>query len=279
MSLFDAVAHSFTTVSTGGFSTHDASMGYFNSHTLLWISNLFMVLGAINFGLHFRVFSHRDYTEYFRDEETRVFLIIILVLSLLVATYLFFENTYTNALESISYSTFHIISFITSTGYGATGFSEWPATITLLLLFTGYLGGCAGSTAGGNKIIRNILTVKIFYRSLKQMIHPHGTFAIKYQGTSVQTEVRSAVMAFMFFSALSTIIITLLLMTTGLDFWSSLSAVAACVNVLGPGFGQLGSNFAPVSDLGTWLLSGAMILGRLEYFTVFAIFSPMFWKD
>jgi trk system potassium uptake protein TrkH len=279
MSLFDAVAHSFTTVSTGGFSTHDASMGYFNSHTLLWISNLFMVLGAINFGLHFRVFRHRDYSGYFRDEETRVFLIIILVLSVLVAGYLFFEDTYTNLFESMSYSTFHIISFITSTGYGASGFTEWPAAATCVLIMTGYLGGCAGSTAGGNKIIRNILTVKIFNRSLKQMIHPHGKFAIKYQRSPVQTEVRSAVMAFMSFSAISTIIITLMLMTTGLDFWSSLSAVAACVNVLGPGFGQLGTNFAPVTDAGTWLLSGAMILGRLEYFTVFAIFSPMFWKD
>ena len=279
MSLFDAVAHSFTTVSTGGFSTHDTSMGYFNSHTLLWISNLFMVLGAINFGLHFRVFRHRDYSGYFRDEETRVFLIIILVLSILVAGYLFFEDTYTNLFESMSYSTFHIISFITSTGYGASGFTEWPAAATCVLIMTGYLGGCAGSTSGGNKIIRNILTVKIFNRSLKQMIHPHGKFAIKYQRSPVQTEVRSAVMAFMSFSAISTIIITLMLMTTGLDFWSSLSAVAACVNVLGPGFGQLGTNFAPVTDAGTWLLSGAMILGRLEYFTVFAIFSPMFWKD
>lgn len=278
MSFYDALAHSFTTVSTGGFSTHDASMWHYQSHTLLWISNLFMMLGAINFGLHFRVYYRRNLGAYRQDEETRIFLLVVLVLSLLLAVYLFATSEYSHPGESFSFATFHVISFITSTGYGAASYTEWPIAATFLLVFCGYLGGCAGSTAGGNKIIRNILSIKIIGKTFKQMLHPTGVFMIKYQGQRVNSDVRGAVMAFMFFAALSSMALTIMLVATGLDFWSAFTAVAACVNVLGPGFGAVGSNFAPVSDTGIWILSGAMILGRLEYFTVFALFTAAFWR-
>lgn len=278
MSFYDALAHSFTTVSTGGFSTHDASMWHYQSHTLLWISNLFMLLGAINFGLHFRIFYRRNIGIYQEDEETRVFIFVVLFLSLVLAVYLHATSEYSRLDESISFSTFHIISFITSTGYGAASYTDWPAAATFLLIFSGYLGGCAGSTAGGNKIIRNILTIKIIGNNFKQMLHPAGVFPIKYQGRKVSPDVLGAVMAFMFFAAASSMALTMLLVATGLDFWSAFTAVAACVNVLGPGFGSVGSNFAPVSDMGTWILSGTMILGRLEYFTVFALFTSVFWR-
>jgi trk system potassium uptake protein TrkH len=278
MSFYDAIAHSFSTVSTGGFSTHDASMWHFESHSLLMISNVFMLLGAINFGLHFKVMYKRNLKGYVQDEETRVFIKIVVTLSLLLATYLFFTSIYTNAFESISFSLFHIISFITSTGFGAADVNHWPLAAGFLLVFTGYLGGCAGSTAGGNKIIRNIITLKIINHQIKQLAHPRSLFQIKYQDQLVSSDVRGAVMAFMSFAAGTSFVLTLMLMATGLDFWSAFSAVAACVNVLGPGFGQVGSNFAPVNDAGTWILSGAMILGRLEYFTVFALLSIRFWR-
>jgi trk system potassium uptake protein TrkH len=279
MSLFDAIAHSFTTVSTGGFSTHDASMWYYESHLLLWISNLFMLLGAINFGLHFRVVSKGQVKGYWQDEEARAFLIIVLSLSLGLALFLLKTDVYSALPESFSFSAFHIISFITSTGFGAADFGHWPAAAAFLLVFAGYLGGCAGSTAGGNKIIRIVLTLKMIGMNFKQLMHPHGVFTIKYQGHPVNSDVRDAVMSFMFFAAGASMLITLLLMSTGLDYWSAFTAVAACVNVLGPGFGEVGSNFEPITDAGTWLLSGTMILGRLEYFTVLALFSPAFWRS
>lgn len=279
MSLFDAIAHSFTTVSTGGFSTHDSSMWYFESHTILMISNIFMLLGAINFGLHFRVVYKRSLRGYYLDEETRYFIFIVLFISLLLSVYLLKTHTYSNFLESFSFSSFHLISFITSTGYAAGNYSSWPAAAAYILVFAGYIGGCAGSTAGGNKIIRDIMAVKLINKNMNQLIHPQGVFVIKYQNQIVHTDVRNAVMAFLSFVSGSSLAITLILMATGLDFWSAFTAVAACINVSGPGFGELSSNFQPVSDLGTWVLSGAMILGRLEYFTVFALLLPSFWRN
>lgn len=277
MNAFDAIAHSFSTVSTGGFSTHDASMWHFQSHTLLAISNLFMLLGAISFALHFRVLNGRSPRLYWRDEETRIFLLIVIGLSLLLSLYLLTEQRY-GTWESLSFAAFHVVSFITSTGFGAADLSSWPAASAMFLVFCAYLGGCAGSTAGGNKIIRDIVTFKVIRREMQQLLHPRAVLTVRYQGNEVATDVRDAVMGFMSFAAGSSLVLTLLLMLTGLDFWSSFTAVAACINVLGPGFGKVGSNFIPVSDSGIWLLSGAMILGRLEYFTVLALFLPLFWR-
>ncbi len=278
MTFYDAVAHAFTTVSTGGFSTHDASMWYYESHTLLWISNIFMIAGAINFALHFRVLHKKDFNGYFKDEETRVFLYIILALSILLAIYLFFQNFYSNFFESFSFAIFHIISFITSTGFGAASYTEWPIAAACMLVMTGFLGGCAGSTAGGNKIVRNILTYRIIGLNIKQLINPNRVFVIRYQNNSVSQDIQSATIVFMFLVALSTIFLTFLMILSGLDVWSAFSAVSACLNVLGPGFGQVGSNFQPVTDFGTWVLSIAMVLGRLEYFTILALFSAVFWR-
>ena len=278
MTSYDAIAHSFTTVSTGGFSTHDASMGHFNNPGLLVISDIFMILGAISFALHFRVGRARNPLLYWRDEETHSFLLIVLSLSLLIAAILLSSDTYEDPLVALNNAVFHLVSFITSTGFGAAGFTDWPYAVALLLLFAGYIGGCAGSTAGGNKIIRNILSVKVINLQIRRLIHPRGMFSIKYQGRPIGNDVLSATMGFMSLAATSTVILTLVLMSTGLDFWSSLTAVAACLNVLGPAFGELGNNFQPVSDFGTWILSLAMILGRLEYFTVLALLLPGFWR-
>ncbi|MDG9671868.1 potassium transporter [Hahella sp. CR1] len=278
MSFYDAVAHSFTTVSTGGFSTHDASMGYFQSHLILAVSDVFMLLGAISFALHFKVFRARNPFVYLKDEETRTFLLIVAGLSLLLCIMLLKAQKYHDPFTALSDSAFHLVSFITSTGFGAASFTDWPEATAMLLVFAGYLGGCAGSTAGGNKIIRNIISIKSISLEFKRIVHPRGVFVMKYQGRSVGSDVTSATAAFMSFAAGSTLILTLALMATGLEFWSSFTAVAACLNVLGPAFAELGSNFAPVSDTGTWVLSFGMILGRLEYFTLLAIFLPHFWR-
>jgi trk system potassium uptake protein TrkH len=278
MSAYDAVAHSFTTVSTGGFSTYDASMGHFKNPAIMVISDVFMLLGAFSFALHYRVWRTGRLLTYWKDEETRSFLLVVLSLSLVVAVILMHDAGYASSLVALNAAFFHIISFITSTGYAAAGFNHWPFVVTFVLVFAGYLGGCAGSTAGGNKIIRNILSFKLINLEMKRLVHPRGIFTVKYHGTPVDQNVLSATVSFMFLAALSSLVVTLLLMMTGLDFWSSLTATAACLNVLGPAFGELGNNFQPVSDAGTWVLSVAMILGRLEYFTVLALFLPEFWR-
>lgn len=277
MDAFDAIAHSLTTVSTGGFSTHDASIGYFDSDAVLWVANVFMLMGAISFTLHFRVARERSLTLYWRDEETRWFIVIIASLSVIITWVLLHNQHYDHHYTALNHSIFIIISFITSTGFGAFGVSDWPITALLVLLVAGYMGGCAGSTAGGNKIIRLLLACRVVLMEVKQLIHPRGVFSAKYHGQPVEAPVLSATIAFMSIVGMCSAIFTFTLMLTGLDFWTALSAVTACVNVLGPAFGELGNNFQPVSDTGTWVLSVAMVMGRLEYLTLLVLFVPRLW--
>jgi trk system potassium uptake protein TrkH len=279
MDTFDAISHSLTTVSTGGFSTHDASLGYFRSPTIMIIADIFMLAGSVSFALHFRVFRSFNPLRYWKDEETRVYLILILVLSMLIAVSLWAKGVYSDPWKALNSASFHLISFISSTGYGADSFTEWPLFIIFILYFSGYLGGCAGSTAGGNKIIRDILTMKMIRLHLNKLLHPNGVFILKFQGRIVHDMVYQSATAFMSFAVFASFFLALVLMSTGLDFWTSLTAVATCLNVLGPAFGDLGSNFQPVNDFGTCVLSFTMILGRLEYFTVLALFFPSFWRS
>ena len=278
MDLFDAIAHSFTTVSTGGFSPKDASLGHYDSVAIEWVANIFMILGAINFGLHFMAASGRSPRTYWRDEETRWFIYIILGASLAIGVGLWAVGTYQGLDTSLRYVIFHVISFITSTGFASTGFTEWPIAVTLMLIILAYIGGCAGSTAGGNKVVRNALTIKAIMQEIKYLIHPRGVFTLKFNRRPITRDVMDSVKGYMFIAATLTIVLTLSLMMTGLDFLSSLSAVSACMNVNGPAFGVLGSNFIPVNDFGTWVLSFTMILGRLEFFTVLTLFHPAFWR-
>lgn len=278
MSFYDAIAHSFSTVSTGGFSTHDASMGFFENPGVLIVSDVFMLLGAMSFALHYRAWRRDGPASYFRDEETRAFLLLVLLLSVLVALMLIAEGNYHEPLAALNYAFFHLISFITSTGYGAAGFTEWPLVVVVLLLAAGYLGGCAGSTAGGNKIIRNIIMVKMIRHEIRHLLHPRGVFTVKYNDQSIDVSVLSATMAFLTLGTLISAAVTLAMMATGLGFLSAFSATAACLNVLGPAFGELGNNFQPVNDTGTIILSVAMILGRLEYFTVLTLVLPFYWR-
>lgn len=278
MSVFDAIAHSFTTVSTGGFSTHDASLGFYDSHLILAVANLFMLLGAISFALHFKVLRSGQLHRYWSDEETRVFLLTIAAISLVLALYLFTSGRYDSFVEAVSYAAFHLISFITSTGFGHQDLGGWPVAAPIGLVLAGYLGGCAGSTAGGSKFVRNIIAFKTVRSDFMHTLHPRAVKQVRYQTQPVSADIRFSIMAFFSCVAGSTALLTLALMATGLDLLSAFSAVAACLNVLGPGLGQVGSNFQVVSDLGTWMLCAAMILGRLEYFTVLALLFPLFWR-
>ncbi|HAU15436.1 MAG: potassium transporter [Pseudomonadales bacterium] len=278
MSVFDAISHSLTTVSTGGFSTHDSSLGYFNSNAVLMVADIFMLLGAISFALHFKVWRSRQLKLYWRDEETRYFLLCIALITSMIWFGLRQQGGYSDSWVALNAGAFHLISFMTSTGFAADSFADWPLSVVFLLIFAGYLGGCAGSTAGGNKMIRNILSVKLFNLEIKRLIHSRGVFIVKFQGRPVTPSVLGASVVFMFVAAVSTMVLTLVMMASGLGFLSALTAVAACLNVLGPAFGELDSNFQPVSDFGTWVLTFTMILGRLEYFTVLSLLIPDFWR-
>jgi len=278
MNWFDAVAHSLSTVSTGGFSTHDDSIGFFQSRWIEINADVFMLLGAISFSLHFRFFRTLNIETYSKDEETKTFLLLVLGLSLVLFTILWSHAQFENILDDFLHSLFLLISFTTSTGFGAADFTNWPQSTGLILVFASYLGGCAGSTAGGNKIIRNIISFKLMKRQLKQLLHPQGIFAIRYNGIKITQDILSSTTAFITFSAFLSVLLTLLLNAAGLDFWSAFTAVSACINVLGPAFGELASNFQPISDIGTWILSFTMLLGRLEFFTVLVIFSKYFWR-
>lgn len=277
MDLFEAVAHAFATVSTGGFSTHDASLSYFKSPAIELVAIVFMLLGAMNFGLHFVVFSNRRLWLYWRDEETRWLLYIVAGAILLTAATLWWDGKY-DALTSLRHSAFQVVSFLTSTGFVTADYTVWPGAVILLLIILQYIGGCAGSTAGGNKVVRNAITMKAIFLEVKYLVHPRGVFSLKFNRRPVERDVMDSVKAYMFCAAALTIMITLLLMGTGLDFLTALSGVSACMNVNGPAFGALGSNFIPLSDTATWILSATMILGRLEFFTVLVLLHPAFWR-
>lgn len=278
MTFFDAVAHSFTTISTGGFSTHDASLGYFHSRWIELNADFFMLVGAISFGIHFQSIRKLKADVYIKDEETRAFLLIVLALSIILFIMLAIRSSSDGVPDNIFQSIFHIISFITSTGFATDNFTSWPAQTALLLIFAGYLGGCAGSTAGGNKIIRAILSLKIVFKQMEQQIHTRRLVTIRFNNQTVDEPILSSTMAFMTIAAAVTLILTLAEMATGLDFWTSFSAVAACINVLGPAFGELGSNFQPATDTATWIFSVSMVLGRLEYLTILVLFTKGFWQ-
>lgn len=278
MTAYDAIAYTFSTVSTGGFAPYDDSMGHYDKGIILIVADVFMMLGALNFALHFRAWRNFKLRRYYQDEETRTYLIVVLVLALIVAFFLVQRNVYSDAFRAFNHALFLVVSMITSTGLGLPGYTEWPQVVVFLLIFSCYLGGCAGSTAGGNKIIRNILSIKMIARELKRLIHPRGVFEVEYQGHPVEDSVLNATIAFMFIAAVVSLVFTLLLMATGLDFLTAFSAVAACVNAAGLAFGAVGSNFQPVNDFGIWVLSLAMLLGRLEYLTVLALLLPSFWR-
>lgn len=277
MTLFDAVCHSFATVSTGGFSTHDASLAYFDSLTIETITNVFMLLGAINFASHFLAWRHRSLLAYFHDVEVRTFLMIVGGLSLVVTFFLGLEGSHGNVFGALRFGLFQVTSIITSTGFTTTDFATWPSFLPIMLIYISFIGGCAGSTAGGLKVMRMIIMLKQAAREVDQLIHPRGQFHVKVDGVRVSEDVLRAVWGYFALYVFSTATLTLFMIGTGLDVVSAFSAVAACLNVLGPGLGQVAGNFSEVSTSGHWILIFAMLLGRLELFTLFVLLTPSFW--
>ena len=277
MSTFDAVCHAFSTVAIGGFSTHDASIGYFDSPAIMLICCLFMFVAAINFGLHFTAWRRRDLATYLRDSETVFFASVLSVGIVITCVTLVSTDTFSPP-ESITHGLFQAVSITTTTGFVTSDFAQWPTFLPLLLLVFAFMGGCAGSTGGGIKAMRLMLISKQGVRELRQLIHPNAVIPLKVGNRRVEAKVVSAVWSFLAVYLVAFVILMILLVATGLDFETAFSAVGASLNNLGPGLGAVAYHYGDISDMAKWLLCGAMLLGRLEVFTLLVLFTPAFWR-
>jgi trk system potassium uptake protein TrkH len=278
MSPFDAICHSFATVATAGVSTHDANIAYFDSTAIPVILVLFMFLGGANFALHFLVFRNRSLKSYMRDSEFRAYLFIMLSLSAFAIVMLKATGTYAGWGGAILHGLFQVVSMQTTTGYLVTDFAAWPTALPVLLMLATFVGGCAGSTAGGIKVLRWVLVGKQASREIKRLVHPSGEFTVKLRGKPVPLRVIDAVWGYFTIYIVLFALLMLLLMLTGVDQVTAWSAIAACINNAGTGLGAVTYNFTTLPQTGIWICTLAMLLGRLEIFTLVILFTPAFWR-
>ncbi len=278
MTLFDAVGHAFSTIAIGGFSTHDASLGYFQSNSVNFIAMAFMLLSGLNFALHFTAFRSRTVAVYLRDSEARVYFGLLLVVLLITVSMLMQHQVFDSFSDNLTQGAVQVISIATTTGFTTTDFSLWPAFLPVLLMLASTAGGCAGSTAGGMKIIRMVLLYKQGAREIFKLVHPNALMSIKLGGKVVPENVINAVWGFLSLYILSYVVLLLLMLASGADPVTAFSTVTACLNNLGPGLGEAAQNYASISPLGKTILTFAMLLGRLELFTLLVLFTPVFWK-
>ena len=278
MDLFDAVGHGFSTVATGGFSTHNDSFAYWNNPELEAIAIFFMFVAGINFGLHYVAWHNASLQQYFKDNELKVYASLLVGFIVLATFALYLTNTFDSLATSLRHGAFHVVSVMSTTGFTTDPFYTWPSFVPLLLIFIAFIGGCAGSTAGGMKVIRVILLHRQVLRELRLLIHPSAALPIKYGGQTVTPTLMAAVWGFFLLFIASFAIMTMLLTATGLDMVTSYSAVIACISNMGPALGEAGLNFASLNDIAKVILSFAMLLGRLEIYTVLVLLMPDFWN-
>jgi trk system potassium uptake protein TrkH len=275
MNPFDAISHSLSTVSIGGFSTHDESIGYFNSSFIEAICIIFMLLSALSFTLHYFAIYKKKPLKYFYDPELKFFLSImalIFIISLLINQ---FSNNNNGSIKDLL---FHSVSIVTTTGFSIGDPSEWHSSIGFLFLVGAFIGACSGSVGGGVKSWRVLIMINYARINLMKMIHPNAVISLKIGSKTVEDEVATSVWGFFSIYVISFMVLLLALLMTGLDFESSFSAIGACLNNLGPGLGEVSQTYQSVTPAGKLILSFAMILGRLEIFTLLVLFTPMFWR-
>lgn len=277
MSAFDAIAHSFSTVSLGGFSTHDASLGYYNSDAVLIVATVFMFVSSINFGLHFVAWRRKSLFIYRRDSETRFYTSAVIACMVITIFCLIIWDIHGHS-ESILHGIFQVLSIITTTGYSTENLAAWPVALPIMAIFFSCMGGCVGSTTGGIKAMRVMLVFKQGMRELKQLVHPQAVIPLKVGGRRVEATVVSAVWSFFAIYTSVYIVLLLSLMLIGMDFTTAFSAVAATLNNLGMGIAGVSNGFGEVSEWGKAILCFAMLLGRLEIFTLLVLFTPAFWR-
>lgn len=278
MTFFDAVTHSFSTVSIGGFSTHDLSIGYFNNKLIDAIAVVFMLIAGINFTLHFLAWRNMNLKPYLYDTEFKAYISVLIVICIICCTYLLYQNVYKDPLTAITHGIFQTISIATTTGYTTATYQSWPNFLPVLLLFASFFGACAGSTGGGLKVIRVVLLYKQGIREIKRLVHPNAIIHIKLGDRPVQESIINAVWGFFAAYVAVFAIMMLLLMATGLNQVTAFSAMAACMNNLGPGLGDVSAHYGDINNVAKWILCVAMLLGRLEIFTLLVLLTPMFWQ-
>lgn len=279
MTFFDAICHSFSTIAIGGFSTHDASLGYFDSPLINWICVIFLLISGVNFALHYGVVKSRSILNYLKDPEFKVFLGIQLGLTILCFLVLLDNNYFETPETAFNQAAFQAVSISTTAGFATDSFADWPLFLPILLIFSSFIGGCAGSTGGGLKVVRVILLYLQGLRELNRLVHPKAVFSIKLGRKALPDRVIDAVWGFFSAYAVVFVVIMVALIATGMDDLSAFSATVACLNNLGPGLGEVASHFGSIPDTAKSILVVAMLFGRLEVFTLLVLFTPTFWRS
>lgn len=277
MSWFDALSHSFSTVAIGGFSTYDASIGYFDSATIEMICVAFMLVSAFSFSLHFIAWREKSLMHYFHDPEARFLMLFLLALSVVTVLSLWLTNTY-DTLRGLRHGVFQVVSVATTAGFSVADFSMWPGALPFLLFVAAFVGGCSGSTGGGMKVIRIILILKQGMREIMRLIHPNAVIAVKVGKVSVPDSIAQAVWGFFSVYVMLFFLMLVGVMATGVDQVTAWSTVGSALNNLGPALGEASTHYGDIPTLAKWILVLAMLLGRLEIFTVLVLFTPAFWR-
>jgi trk system potassium uptake protein TrkH len=280
MNWLDATMHAFTTLGLGGFSTHDDSYAYWNSPRIEAVAIVFMLLAAINFATHFLAWHRRSLRAYRVDPEAKVFLGVVVVSVLGIAVYLVWAGVYADFGSALRYAAFNVVSIATTTGYASTDFNQWPIFAPLWMLFLCSFASCSGSTGSGMKMIRAQILFKQIFRELLRIIHPRVYNPVKLAGQPIENNVVFAVLAYVFVYVSCIIVFTLLLTVSGADVVTAFSAALVSMNNTGPGLAQVGpaSTYAVLNDFQIWVCSFAMLLGRLELFTLLVVLTPAFWR-
>lgn len=280
MSWFDAVCHAFATMSLGGFSTHDANIGFFNSLSIEIVLMAFQLLAAMNFATHFLALHKRSFKPYIKDMEVRGMLILVLGSCVLAAFVLWHHGIYPDFLTALRHATFNVVAVATTSGFRTQDFNLWPIFIPMWMLFLSCLSASSGSTGGGIRMIRTIILMKQAHLELFKSIHPYAIKPMKIGGAVISNDVVTSVMGFIFLYFMCIVILVFTLLLSGLDFITAFSAIIACFNNAGPGLHLVGplSNYAILSDFQTGICTFAMLLGRVQIFSIVILFVPEFWR-
>ncbi|KZE35185.1 potassium transporter Trk [Crenobacter luteus] len=279
MDWFDAVCHAFTTIALGGASTHDASVGHFDSPAIEMVMTGFMVLAALNYATHFVAWQQRSVRAYLRDSEAKAILLLLTASVLMLSFYLAIEGVYDfpTALRHVS---FNLVSIATDSGFVTVDYGQWPIFAPLWILFLSCVTASSGSTGSGIKMFRTLTLARQSQREMQQLLHPNAVIPLRANGQRVPDTLVFSVLGFIFVYFMSVVLLTFVLLASGLDFLTAFSAIVACINNAGPGLGQVGpaANYQSLTDFQTWVCSLAMLLGRLEIFTLLILFTPAFWR-
>ena len=280
MNWLDAICHAFAAMGLGGFSTHDASIGYFNSPLIEFVLIVFMLLAAMNFATHFMAWRQKSLKTYLRDVEAIAMMNVVLGSCVGIALFLWWQGTYASFWTALRHASFNLVSIATDCGFASVDFAQWPIFAPMWMLFLSCVVASSGSTGGGIKMVRTLILFKQAGREFVKLLHPAAVNPMKIGGQVIPNNIVFAVLGFIFLYFMSVVTLTFALLVSGLDFISAFSAIIACINNAGPGLNQVGpaGNYAGLTDFQTWVCTLAMLLGRLEIFTVLILFTPNFWR-